>query len=269
MTWYEYALIKYMPNPKRGEIINIGLIVFNEKKLDIRMIDSVSRLNILEEKPNLESIALIPQLFNKLTKFSKDNDSKFNFLKKNINGIFLSEKAIFSVNESEKYEDRVLELYNELIKLPKKKKNISDIRIQTKLKKKFEELKIFSNDVNELINHKVLHNYSFDESNPDFVVDFILKNGNYHLTETIDFNLHNRKEKLKEASFKSIILAESKNFYGDELGNRFFVYSATSKKESEITTSLNIIKGNCDEIFNLDSKEDEEKYLDKILSLVK
>ena len=31
MHYFDYALIKYMPNPKRGEIINIGLIVSHQE----------------------------------------------------------------------------------------------------------------------------------------------------------------------------------------------------------------------------------------------
>lgn len=270
MKWFNYSIIKYMPNPKRGEVVNIGLVVFKDPELDIRLLDKPSKVNLLDNTVNYDDILKLEEKFKEIANIIQNPDEQFCLLKGSGYGLFLSERASFSVDSENKetYEKEVIELYNELIKLPTRKKDTSNYRIQTILKEKFESLNIFSKNRDELANHKVLQNYKFDDSNPELVADFMLKNGKYHLTETVDFNINNKNEKLKEACLKTMIFSESQRVYGEELVKRYFVYSADAKKENEITTTLNFVQKNCERMYNIESKEDELKYFDEIAKLI-
>ncbi|NQD59723.1 DUF3037 domain-containing protein, partial [Pseudomonas sp. CM25] len=37
MITYDYSLIRYMPSPKRGEIVNIGILIYSSPRFDIRL----------------------------------------------------------------------------------------------------------------------------------------------------------------------------------------------------------------------------------------
>lgn len=268
MKWFDYSIIKYMPNPKRGEVVNIGLVVFKKPDVDVRILEKSSKANIVDNEVDYNNILNLKDQFEALSNYIQDPEEQFNILKGSGFGVFLSEKGKFSI-ESEDYEIEVTSLFNELVDFKNKKKEVSKSRIQTLLRKKFEELNIFSNDKEQLNNHKVIHNYKLNNHESDLVVDFIVKNGKYHVTETVDFNLNDKNSKVKEACFKSMIFSEAERLFANELGKRFFVYSANAKKESEMETSLNFVRKNCEEIYNIDSEEEKNKYFDNILKLIK
>lgn len=56
MITYDYSLIKYMPSLKRGEIVNIGLIVFNKSGIDTRMLSGAAKLRLLDGSSTIDDI---------------------------------------------------------------------------------------------------------------------------------------------------------------------------------------------------------------------
>lgn len=48
MNWFEYVIIKYCFDFKRGEVINIGLIVFRNLGVDIRLFKILFKLWIVD-----------------------------------------------------------------------------------------------------------------------------------------------------------------------------------------------------------------------------
>ncbi len=271
MERFNYSIIRYMPNPKRGEIVNLGLVIFKENGLDIKILDKSSKANMLDSNINYDEILGLKEKFNEIATIIKNPDDQYRILKNFGYGLFLSEKASFSVNpeENETYETAIIELYDDLVKLPSRKKEASHSRIQTVLRKKFEQLNLFSLNKEEIKNHKVIQNYRLDNYNSELTADFMLKNGKYHITEIVDFNVNNKNEKTKEACLKSMIFSESQRILGEELGTRYFVYSASQEKKSEMTSSLNFVRKNCEKMFNLELPEEESKYFDEIIKLAK
>jgi hypothetical protein len=44
---YEFAVLRLMPDPARGEMINLGIVVFRERDIDIRIGEVISRARLL------------------------------------------------------------------------------------------------------------------------------------------------------------------------------------------------------------------------------
>ena len=44
---YEYAVLTAVPNPRRGERVNVGIIVFRDDRIDVRFKEAVYKLRAL------------------------------------------------------------------------------------------------------------------------------------------------------------------------------------------------------------------------------
>lgn len=49
MKTFKYSLIRVTPNLEKGETINVGLIVYHDSDIDVRMLNSVSKLKAIDK----------------------------------------------------------------------------------------------------------------------------------------------------------------------------------------------------------------------------
>lgn len=263
MLWFDYALIRYTPNPKRGETINIGLVVFMETGIDVRILSSSAKVRMIDGVSSQMDIDRIKESMQQLTQIVATPDEQYQLLSTFNKGLFLSSKAQFALDELSQYNDKVDQLFNDLVKpFPGNEKVIRSSRLTTKLKNRFASLKLLAKDSSELSKHKIVHNYPISEKT-GLSADFLLKNGVYHLSEVIDFNVNDVQIKLKETSLKVMTFMASETALSGPV-KRYFVYSASSDKEKLITHHLNLAEDYSDKMFNIDSNDEYQKYMTMI-----
>lgn len=262
MFWFEYALIRYIPNPKRGETINIGLIVFKEGDADIRVLDSVAKVRMIDGKTSQKDLFGFQESIRKLAGFASTPEEQYSLLSNFDNNVFLSSKGQFALDDLKQYESKVTRLFRELVKPFSMKNNeIKMERLTTELKHKFESMQILAKDHSELTKHKVCANYPINEA-MGLRADFVLKNGIFHVTETVDFNVNDLQSKLKETSFKMLTFMQSKTVFDNPAC--YFVYSASAAKDKVISQHLAVAEGYSTKLFNLESKEEQINYFEMI-----
>lgn len=266
MFWFDYALIRYMPNPKRGETINVGLVIFRESGVDVRVLSSPAKVRMIDGLSSLSDIYRLKESMQQLTQIVTTPTEQYRLLSSFNSGLFLSSRAQFALDELSQYEDKVNKLFSDLVKpFPSKEKVIHTTRLTTTLKNKFAALNLLAKDSSELSKHKIVHNYPINEK-MGLSADFLLKNGVYHLSEVVDFNVHDTPAKLKETSLKVMTFMASQKALSEPV-KCYFVYSATAEKESDITHHLNLAEDYSDKMFNIDSKDDYKNYLMMISEL--
>ncbi|MBU5600315.1 DUF3037 domain-containing protein, partial [Escherichia sp. S85_ASV_4] len=54
MKTFKYSLIRVTPNLEKGETINVGLIVYHDSDIDVRMLNSVSKLKAIDKDLTLD-----------------------------------------------------------------------------------------------------------------------------------------------------------------------------------------------------------------------
>ncbi|SOS34734.1 hypothetical protein CFBP6411_03377 [Pseudomonas syringae group genomosp. 3] len=266
MKRFKYSIIKYMPDPKRGEIINVGLVVFLQQKLDVRVINASAKLRMLDGSSSMDDIEHLKNSIEEISQLAGSPERAMSILRGFRGSSYLSDTAEFVIDDSNQYEQRVRNLFNLLIKpYSTKEKTVRTPRILSHLKDKFESMNILAKNTDELSKHKVVYNYPLNEKS-GFHADFILKNGKFHITEAIDFNVNDLNSKLKETSMKVMTFMEGRKALGDKTGS-YFVYTATSTIEKEITSHLNMASDYSDELFNLADTKDAARYFDMMSSL--
>jgi len=263
MHWFDYYLIRYLPNPKRGEIVNIGLVVFRASGIDIRMLNSSTKARLLDGATNYDDIIAIEETFKEIAEYVDSPDEQYVMLKSFGSGVFISEKNSFAINEIGQYESKVGRLFNDLVKpFSATSRSLGHSRLQTLLRNRFKSMELLANDVSEISDHKVVANYPID-SGSGLTADFMIKNGKYHMSEVIDFNVNDIKAKFKETTMKLMTFVEGRKRLDSEMGC-YFVYSASSEKEKEVISHLNLAEDYSDRSFNLESRQDEASYFQLI-----
>lgn len=267
MYKYNYAVIKYMADARRQEIINVGLIVFREEGVDIRVLESTTKLRIIDGRSQNEDIFKFKKQIENMCGMASSAEEQIEFMSILKGKTYLSSIATFSIDDANQYNPKVLNLFEKLIKpcsFKKAKKHTS--RFATSLKNTFKSLDLLAKDASELSEHKVVHNYPINE-NAGITADFLLKNGSFHLTETIDYNLNDANAKFKETSVKLMTFMEGSNILEGKVNN-YFVYNASTEKETEVVQQINLAESYSDRIFNFASRDDKAQYFEIISDAV-
>ena len=257
MHYFDYALIKYMPNPKRGEIINIGLIVFKPSGVDVRMLSAANKAALLDGTSTEHNLDLVKQSFESLALLVDAPEDRYTILTTANAAVFLSEKSYFSIQGLNEYELKVRQLFNNLVKPVVRIDNAPRTsRFNADIKNVFKRMDLLATSVDEIENHKVVSNFLLEDST-GLIADFVLKNGRFHVSQAVDFNVHDTKAKFKETCLKVMGFVEGKGVLNDPAC--YFIFAATAEKEREITRQLNLA-AEYSQLFNFNSAEDKARY---------
>ena len=267
MHWFDYSIIRYLPNPKRGEVINIGLIVFRASGVDVRVLNTSAKARIIDGTTEYDDVLAIESMYQEIAEHIESPEKQYLTIKSFSSGVFISEKNSFSVSEIGQYEARVNQLFNDLVKpFSSQTRTLGHSRFYTLLKNKFKHMDILAKDVNEIDDHKIVANFPLD-SGSGLAADFMIKNGKYHMSEVIDFNVNDTKAKFKETTMKVMTFVEGRKSLGSKEVGCYFVYSASNEKEKEVMQHLSLASDYSDRAFNLDSKQDESSYFQLIADI--
>ena len=61
---YQYSVLRVIPNKRRGECVNVGLVVFFNNKIDVRVLPSLNKVRAIDGKVDLSQIFELPELLN-------------------------------------------------------------------------------------------------------------------------------------------------------------------------------------------------------------
>lgn len=268
MITFKYSIIKYMPDPRRGEVVNVGIAVFTNSKVDIRTINTAAKVRILDGTSEMSDIESMKSGLISISEYANTPEEAIEYLHSfGKSRTFLSNVDYFVIDDVNQYERRVTNLFNDLVKpFSTKERQPRTSRISTHLKNTFERMEILGKDSDDLSRHKIVHNYQLSDKT-GFSADFLLKNGRFHITEAIDFNVNDTNAKFKETTMKVMTFMEGRKHLGEDTA-RYFVYSVSAEKEKEVMAHLNLAEEYSDKIFNIDSKEEERKYFSMMAGLV-
>ena len=268
MITFKYAIIKYMPDPKRGEVINVGLVIFNDSKVDIRTLSASAKARMLDGASDSADLDSLRSGLESMAGWASSAEQAAQYISTfEGSSTYLSSVDVFVIDDLNQYERRVINLFNDLVKpFSSKERAPRNSRLSTYLKNTFERMDILGKDSDDLSKHKIIHNYQLSDKT-GFSADFLLKNGRFHITEAIDFNVNDTSAKFKETTMKVMTFMEGRKTLGDDSA-RYFVYSASLEKEKEVVAHLNLAEEYSDRLFNVESKEEKSQYFSLISGLV-
>lgn len=262
MSTYKYSIIRITPNPVRAETINVGIVVMKPSGPDVRVIDSPAKLKAITNMFGLEALENSQKQLEKILTSGLSIDQAALFFQ----GSFtLSSVGTFNAADERQYENKINEL-NKIFITPeraKRKTEVSQKRIITELKDRFEQEGIMGKNLQDISEHKVVQGYPLSESE-GLYAELLLKNGVYHLTETLDLRISNNRQKMGESAFKAVTMNAAKTIWKSEV-KTFVVFAADIPQEKAHSQQLNLVGGYADNVFNLLSSDDMASYYDHML----
>lgn len=268
MNIIKYSLIQFTPDRKRNETINIGLVVFMPDAIVVNLCESIRKIRAVDgaisgnDLKNIES--MLHKIFSRSVPVSLEIESKFEFLKLLLPDSYqLSPLGCFSAATRDEANLKVSLLMNELVIPPRPViTRERGARIITNLRTIFRQHDLFSESVDDIFNHRIVEKFPISEKS-SLRADFALKNGVYHITETIDLGARDASVKFKEAGLKSFVMAKAKLELGKET-KCYAVYSASAADEKDKSEAIDLLSEGSDFIFNLRSQKDKVDYIQRM-----
>jgi hypothetical protein len=257
---FEFSIVRVCPEPARGEVINIGICVYLDTRLDIRILPSLRKVQALYGDIDLELLYDIPTRLNTWVD-GVEGSLRFDVIRQ-FGAIELSDPGAL-ITSDETYEADISRLMAKLV-LPRTptRAYFSEQRLSAQVRRILKREKILGEGQSDIQRHLVVPRFPISEEK-ELYVDFAVRNGRLHVTETIDFRVKTGISgvKKKEAGLVAITLNEAKATFGPET-KRFVVYSGPSSEDDRsISSHLAILGSYADQILNFDSAVDRDFYL--------
>ncbi len=255
---FSYSILTAVPDARRGERVNIGIVVFLPERIDIRFSD-LGKLKALtghdwnayasSAQVRLNGLFEAGQ---KLEDFNERIGAMENVIKP-------TDSGWFKLDRPEEYETRVGEILAALVNRPRRPSKPRETRINTEIAKEFRRTKVLARGSETIEDHKVMRNYLVS-TEEDLRADFILKNGRYHVTATLDLRRENVH--IKEATWKAVVLDRAGETLNDDV-QRLGVYAATSGGD-QFRSHIQILRDYSDHVFNWADPGEQRRYVQTI-----
>lgn len=261
---FKYSVLRVMPDKRRGEVVNVGIVVFKTDGTDVRLLDSLNKVAAIDGSFDLAQLVAAPAQIDSWLSSRSTVEEKHEALKK-LGFISVSDLAWFTAPTSQEYEIMIERLMDALV-VPKNKPlkaspGIS--RITSTLKEKFRGQHILGKTKEDIKKHLVVPNYPLSLAS-GLYLDFVLKNGVYRVTETADLRAESsshadRRRIAADAAIK-LDTARKKMKRGVQ---RYVVYGA--KRGSDTGQLVNLLGDYSDGVYNIQSRQDMAAYMEIIM----
>lgn len=260
-----YSLVRYKPSDVKGEIINIGIVVFTEEpSADLFFIPSAGKVQSIDPGFNNLALSQVKDYIKKICSEESTPEKKYKRLYETYDRkIIFSEAASFYCSSPQQYRETTTNLYDILVRPTSSAPAYQDRqRVKTKIKKLFENYKLLSIRPEGIENRKVVIDYPLDR-NGGLTVDFAFKYEEHHITEVIDFSIKDLNTKFNEAGLKAITLVQSKELLGVNTETTV-LYSANASQERNAAKHITLLNKYCDQMYNSQSSQEMRTYMDYV-----
>jgi hypothetical protein len=257
---FKYTILRASPDPRRGERVNVGIIVFMPDRLDVRFAE-LRKLQALTGR-KWERYATDYQ--RRVTSLFVEGSEEGPLLKRIAgleNVILPSEFGWLTAKDHAEYETRVNEILATFIRKPITERPAKEPRLNTEIADEFRRVKILAGKDEGLESHKVLRNFPIEEGLP---ADFVVKNGVYHVTATLDFR--KIEVPVAEAALKAVVLDRARTALSPD-ARRIGVY-ALEVGDSTFQPHIHVLTSYADETFNWSDPDERRRYQHQIYDAV-
>jgi hypothetical protein len=246
-----------IPDARRGERVNIGVVVFRDDNLDVRFRQASSKLKALTGatwESRIHSIqGRIKQLFEKGLPADAILE-KIQTLDQIISSVGLGTINTTGAND---YERTVEEIVSALVLPPKQKRIEGHSRINTEIARVFRDAKVLAEPHASITERKIVRDLPIAPSE-GLTADFALQNGTIHIASTLDLRKQNAS--LAEAALKSIVLDKSGEVWKGNV-RKIGVYAVLPDMRQQFAQHLELLSDYADETYNWVDPSEHRKFI--------
>jgi hypothetical protein len=253
-----YSIIRYVPNPIAEEAINVGVAVFGGGSAPLfRFIGDWTRARQFggESTEFLQRFA--KQVASaQLGIFSESgawDESKL----RSVLGRWHNSIQFTSPRASLKEPAALLdEVATDFLHGAVKREALRRTRLNTEVRSMFRRMRVLAREPGDVRRKRVVPDFPIDQRT-GLVAEFVVKNGVFHVMETIDYRgaMPTATPKFYETGAKALVLVEAKQKLGPRT-QRYVIYSARPEDRSSIKKNLALLHSHADHLINYDSQRD-------------
>jgi len=257
---YKYTILTAVPDPRRGERVNVGIVIFKDGGLDVRFRQASAKLKALTGATWESRI----QSVEKLIKGAYDKDAPAEDVLRRIE---LIDPIIVPVGFGEinttggaDFEARIDEILSSLVLPPRQLRAKGQSRINTEIANIFRKHKVLADSNESISKKKIVRDLPIAPSE-GLRADFALQNGRLHVASTLDLRKANTS--LAEAALKSITLDKAHDVYEKKRQKirTIGVYAVPSDMRAHFKQHIELLGDYADEIYNWEDRRQHEKFL--------
>jgi hypothetical protein len=253
---FEYAVLTAVPNERRGERVNVGVVVFRDDRLDVRFKQAAYKLRALTGEnwdERLDSLAITASSLFEPKGKAADALERFKML----DPLFKpSDLGWLSVSDEADYEEKIDQILASLVALPRRERQETKSRINTEITREFSRAKIMAPLEEGIEGGKVVRDFSIDPRE-GLSADFALQNGVLHVASTLD--LRKQSANLSEAALKSIVLDKAERKYPGRV-RKIGVYAVDEDMQDNFKHHINLLGDYADDLYNWLDPRGRDKF---------
>lgn len=253
---FEYAILTAIPNPRRGERVNVGVVIFREDRIDVRYRQAAYKLRALTGESwesRLESAATcLSNLFQPGVR-AENVLSDYRLLEPLIS---LSGLGWLRTSDEVDYEAKVEEILKALVSLPRSERFERRTRINTEIASVLRKARVLAAAGETIDDHKIVRDFSIDDRE-GLTADFALKNGKLHVASTLD--LRKQTAGLGDAALKSIVLDKARKMYHNDV-KTIGVYAVDVDMADNFRSHIDLLRDYAEEVYDWQDRESRIRF---------
>jgi Protein of unknown function (DUF3037) len=259
---YDFAIIRVSPDPRRGELVNIGIAVFLQDTIDVRVLPSLAKVHALHQELNLTQLYDLPERFNEICPAEGSVEERHGIIR-SIGMVELSALGKFTAAGNQQYEERLDHLMKNLVRptVAPRERGITSKKLNVQVRKIIKQAGLLGRQKEDLATHKIITRFPIAEDK-GLYADFAGKNSIYYFTKTVDYRVDRgiHTAKLNETGLSAITLYEAGQLFHDS--KRIVMYAASARTETQLQAHLNLLGEFSTNLFNFESTQDRAKYVE-------
>jgi hypothetical protein len=269
---FEFRVIRYEPDVRRGERVNIGLLVLDEGRANVHLYKSMQKALALAPSMRLSASirSELEEMFTDvfLTTNGLDSFKQYGFFSLSDPGRLYCETHQLQAQ---------IDLAMKRLVAPERRRSLREgkTRLYTTIKNQFKRDGVLASDPSQIREYKVVAGYEFP-GDDELFADFAFKNGAWHLTQVLDYRVTNPKsalKKIKEVSLKAIALDQAAKDSGRLLGEdgkvvKNAVVWVPDELQELVAPQIDILADYA-ELFRFNNNREKVRYLDMMSDLTK
>jgi len=260
-----YSILRVVPDERRGEIVNVGLVIFLPDELDVHILPSLTKVRTIDGRVSIDDLYTSAEQLRRWANEVEGIESKHQAIKEF--GLFtVSELGWFKVTQSEDYERTVKKLMADLVVPQAKTRSSQKIgRLQTELKNYFRSQRLLGKTIEDVSRRLIVPNYPVAPED-NLYADFALKNGTWMVTETLDYRVRTIATRFKDAALKAVTMDQARLRLGDDT-KCFLVYAADPDVRNSIQTHINLLSEYAEKVLNFEETDERALYMEQVMSV--
>lgn len=270
--YFEFQIIRYEPDARRGERVNIGLLVNTNPKPQVHLIKNMAKALALSPQVRFHA-NLQAELADMFSDLSADGSLQS-----------MRKFEPFSLSEFGSFYCKATDLQGHVEAAMKRLVNPArrpssregNTRLHTEIKRQFKSDGVLATDPSEITQHKVVAGFEFP-GDEELVADFAFKNGAWLLTQVLDYRTTTvaaAAKKIKEVSLKAIALDQATKEPDRLLGEKLDVKTSAvvwvpEELSNAVGAQLDILEDYCGAIYRFQNQREQVQYWDRMNKLTK